>query len=155
MTAILTTVRWYLIEATALICISLIISDSEHLFMCFLAISCFLWRNEYSFPLPTFKLGSLFFDVEWYECIFCILTYPLLDISFANIFSYSIFSHKKLGKKKKPEIFLLAKTWMDLEGIVLSDVKSHKDRKILHVFMSMWHLKNKWTNITKQKQTHR
>ena len=52
---------------------------------------------------------------------------------------------------KKNEILPFAATWIDVEGIMLSEM-SDKERKILYI-THLWNLKKKLVNITKRRQT--
>ena len=78
-----------------------------------------------------------------------------LDLNFHLISHIKMLGRRILLSHEKDEILPFAVTWMDLEGIMLSEIRQKKTNTVWYHLRVESKKYNTLVNITKKKQTHR
>ena len=102
----------------ALICISLIISDIEHLSCACWPSVCRLWKNVCLGLLPTFYWVVCFFDIEVNALLYILDINPLSVALFANIFFYLVDLEKAMAPHSSTLAWRIP--WMEEPGALQS-----------------------------------
>ena len=76
-----------------------------------------------------------------------------IQMWYTSVYMYT-YTMKYYSAIKKNEILLFAATWMDLEGIMISECQRETNTVWYHLYVESKKY-NKLVNIAKKKQTHR